>query len=444
MKSSSRIIILLLGICFLVNIQADAQSRRERRRMERRREAQREFQRRQKKDERIISESPKAIIPELPEVKEDKPKRIYNYPASVKKDKYRIDILAPFYLSELVKDDKVVSRYKLPDKVTPTLKFYEGLTLAVDTLKKMGYKFDIYVYDITDSLESTATLAATGALQSSDLIIGMLSSAEFPVIAEHVKRHNVNFVSALSPSNYKIDSNPYFTMLQPTLETHCDHVEEQIYNKYGNVKPILFHRMHSTVDSIALKKFTVNNAIEFNKVSCDEMPSRAQVEAFVNKERKNVVVIPLLDYNYAEKILVNLSKWFPDYQFEVWGMPSWVEMPGLKKRDAFPNVSVYYTNPFYFDQTTASGLAVMRGYKKKYGGVADNMVFRGYETMMWYAYLLKKYGTVFNEELWDNGGAPFTRFDIQPVNDDLDQLVHFENQHLYLYRYQGGSFMVER
>lgn len=444
MRNSTRIIILFVSICLFAGIEAEGQSRRELRRMRKRREAQEEFRRQQKKDDRIL-ETP-VITPGVPEEQQKPalPKRIYNYPPTVKKEKYRIDVLAPFYLSELVQDGKVVNRYKLPDKVVPSIKFYEGLNLAADSLKRMGYKFDIYVYDVTDSLESTSTLASTGALRGSDLIIGMLSSADFPVVAEHVKRHNVNFVSALSPSNYKISSNPYFTMVQPTLETHCDYIEEQVYNKYGNIKPILMHRTDAAVDSIALNRFTTNNAIEFNMVSCDKIPSRAQVEALLRKETRNVIIMPILDYTYAESLLVNLSKWFPEEQFDVWGMPSWAEMPGLKKREAFPNVSVYYTNPFYFDPTTASGLAVMHAYKAKYGGVADNMVFRGYETMMWYAYLLKKYGTMFNEQLWDNGGAPFTRFDIQPVKDDFDNLVHFENQHLYLYRYQGGSFLVER
>lgn len=391
------------------------------------------------------AQQPNSEVVRTPQRPTPKPVvRDYNYPPSQVKDKYRIDVLAPLYLHDLVQDGKVVNKFKIPDKVLPSLKFYEGLSLAVDTLKKMGYKFDIYVYDVSDELESVATLVNTDAMVGSDLIIGILSSNDFPRIANHVKKYNVNFVSALSPSNYKIAGNPYFTMIQPTLETHCAAIEEQVYNKHGNIMPLLMYRTDIDVDNTALGNFVTNNAIEYDKLNCNKMPSRDEIAPFLNKDGKNVIVMPILSYGYAERILVSLSQWFPDYDLEVWGMPSWGEMPALKKRDAFPNIAVYYTSPFYFDPTTASGLAVMNAYRKKFGGIADDMVFRGYETMVWYAYLLKKYGNIFNERLWDSGGAPFTRYKIEPVKDNEGELMYYENKHTYLYRYQGGSFMVEQ
>lgn len=446
MKNITWIILasILLSIC--IATEADAQSRRERRQ---KRKAMQEMLDRQglnPKDATNVTRQP--VTPKKPI--ENKPKPApqapqgYPYPASLVKDRYRIDILAPFYLSELVQDGKIVDKYKLPNKVLPSIKFYEGLTLAVDTLKKQGYKFDIYVYDVADELESVTTLVNTNAMQGSDLILGILSSNDFPQIAQHVKKHNVNFVSALSPSNQSILNNPYFTMLQPSLETHCERVEEFIYAKNGNIKPILMFRQNVDVDKMALNNFITNNAIEFQKLPCDNMPSRSQLEPLLNANGKNVLLIPILNYKYAEEILLNVSKWFPDYEFEVWGMPSWEAMSALKKRESYPKIAVYFTSPFYFDPTTASGLAIMKAYKAKYGGVADNMVFRGYETMIWYAYLLKKYGNIFNNQLWDNGGAPFTRFDIKEVKAPDGKLRYYENKHLYLYRYQGGSYMVER
>lgn len=455
-KTTCAILVITILNTFCAD-DATAQSRRELRRMRKRREAQEQYrqqqeQERQKQEKWWQKEEKDEVLPPRkgvnvvpPQLKTPpQPERDYNYPMSIQKDKYRIDFLAPFYLSELVMDNKVVAKYNLPDKVLPSLKFYEGLSLAADSLKRLGYMFDIYVYDVSDQLESPSTLVNTGALTGSDLIIGMLSSTDFPVIADHVKKHGVNFVSALSPSNYKISSNPYFTMLQPTLETHCEFIEEQIYNKHGNVAPLMFYRTRSAADSVAYMRFTTDNAIEFRSIQCNNIPTKQDLEPLMYAGRTNVILMPVFDTRFAETLLTNLYQWFPDYKFEIWGMPTWSDMDVLKKRGAFPSLTIYYTSPFYFDPTTASGIAVMNAYKNKFGGKADEMVFRGYETMFWYAYLLKKYGTIFNESLWDNGGAPFTRYEIKPVKDEQDNLVHYENKHLYLYRYQGGSYMVER
>ena len=109
-----------------------------------------------------------------------------------------------------------------------------------------------------------------------------------------------------------------------------------------------------------------------------------------------------------------LTKSFPTARFEVYGMPSWKGMSGLKKEDASPNMTVYLTAPFYFDPTTASGQMITGAYKKTYGSHPGEMVYRGYETLTWYAYLLNRYGTIFNDKVGDNGTATFTRFDIKP------------------------------
>ncbi len=433
MKKTISVVLLgaFLLACFAND--ADAQSRRERKR---RKKA--ELERR----ERTIRPPQEKDVTRKPTPKPQPPKKDFQYPQSEIKDKYRIDLLATFYLPELVQDGKVVTRGKLPDKVIPSLKFYEGMAIAADTLQKLGYKFDIFVYDVTDELESAATLVNTDAFKGSDLIIGFLSSNDFPLVANYARKNQINFVSALSPSDQGISENPYFTMLQPTLETHCDAIEENMVRKNGNVTPLLFYRTNVPVDNTAMGNFT-NGVLEYTKVACDVLPAREQIEPLLVKGRKNVILMAIMSDQYAETIIRKLYEWFPDYDFEVWGMPSWDNMPALKKPDAFPNTVIYFTSPFYFDASTAPGQALSRAYKKKYGSQPDNMVFRGYETMFWYAYLLKKHGNIFNNQLWDNGGAPFTRYEIKPVKGPDDKLKYQENRHLYLYRYHSGSYMVE-
>jgi hypothetical protein len=435
MKRIARI--LLLGVISLSCIvsEADAQSRREKRRQKKLREERLE---RAEQKQRDLTRKP------APAPKPQPPKKDFDYPASEIKNRYRIDLLATFYLPELVQDGKVTTKGRLPDKVLPSLKFYEGLVIAADTLKKLGYEFDIFVYDVTDELESTATLVNTDAFKGSDLIIGNIASSDFALVANYARKNHINFVSALSPSNQGVEHNPYFVMLQPTLETHCETVEESIVKKNGNVTPLLFYRTNVQVDNTASGNFINNGVLEYHKISCDEMPAKEQVQPFLVKERKNVVLMPIISDKYAEGIIRKLYEWFPDYDFEVWGMPSWDNMPGLKRPEAFPNVVIYFTTPFYFDPTTASGQALVQAYKRKYGTQPDNMVYRGYETMFWYAYLLKKYGTIFNHQLWDNGGAPFTRYEVKPVKGTDEKLQYYENKNLYLFRYHSGSYMIEQ
>jgi archaellin len=95
--------------------------------------------------------------------------------------------------------------------------------------------------------------------------------------------------------------------------------------------------------------------------------------------------------------------------------------------------------------STGIGQAVANGYKKDVGGSKpSDMVYRGYETMYWYTYLLHKYGTIFNEKFSDNAAAPFTRFEVVLKKDKDEKLLYQENKHIVLYRYQSSSYIVEQ
>jgi hypothetical protein len=215
-----------------------------------------------------------------------------------------------------------------------------------------------------------------------------------------------------------------------------------IEKKYPKQKPVLLYRTSVNMDDVAYSYFS---GLDVRKsIHCDSLSSVEDLESLFDSTETNLVLMPVLDVAHAEKVLLKLDELFPGYRIDVYGMPSWESMRLLNKSNALTNIAVYFTAAFHFDISTASGQAVARSYKHASGNAKPSeMVFRGYETMYWYTYLLSQYGTIFNEKLSDNGSAPFTRFDIKPVWDDDDNLKYFKNQHLNLYRYQAGSYMID-
>lgn len=364
-------------------------------------------------------------------------------PRTVRKERYRVDVLASIYLNETVKGGKSIYAVKLPEKVLPGLNFYEGIKLATDSLNKLGYQMDVYVHDITDPLSSIETLINTNTLDSSDLIIGAVSTPQVPTLAKYAQKRKINFVSALSPSDANIKGNPYFTLLQPTLQTHCEFLRSTISRRYPRQKVLVYHRS-TGVDETAFRTLIRDNLFTYTPISANTLPTPAQLRSELDSTITNVIVVPIVDVASASKILESIAKDFPQYRFEVYGMPSWKGMNKLKKEEAASNTVVYITAPFYYDASTGRGQMIASGYRKLFGGHPAEMTYRGYETLTWYAYLLSNYGTIFNEKVSDNSTAIFTRFDVKPRWDKDDNLLYNENTHLYLYRFEGGSFSVEQ
>ncbi len=367
-----------------------------------------------------------------------------DYPPSQIKTKYRIDVLAHLYLDELVKDGKPVFKGKLPDKATGGLDFYEGIKLAADTLNKRGYNIEVYIHDVVNANHTPASLITRKILDSTDLIIGAVNTSYVKVLADYAAKRNINFVSALSPSDAGVKNNPYFILLQPTLQTHCEWLMAAIAKKHKNKTPLVLYRTTVPVDSNAFSYMKLTDGMA-NKLLCNAMPTKEKLKPYLDSTRTNLLVVPVMDGAFAESLLGQLHQWFPNYNFDVYGMPTWKGVAALKKADAFPNVAVYFTAPFYFDMSTGIGQAVANGYKKDVGGSKpSDMVYRGYETMYWYTYLLHKYGTIFNEKFSDNAAAPFTRFEVVLKKDKDEKLLYQENKHIVLYRYQSSSYMVEQ
>jgi hypothetical protein len=158
-----------------------------------------------------------------------------------------------------------------------------------------------------------------------------------------------------------------------------------------------------------------------------------------------VIVAGIIDNTYAENLLKQLNSLFPQFKFEVYGMPSWITMSSLRKTNTYPNIAVNVTTPFHYDATTPAGQQLAASYKRAYGiNKPGDMVYRGYETMFWYAFLLHRYGTIFNDKTANGITAPFTKFDIKPKWSGDNDLLYQENQHVYLYRYRDGSFSISQ
>lgn len=366
------------------------------------------------------------------------------YPKSVRKDRYRIDVFAPLYLNEVVTGSKPVSKDHIPEKAMPGINFYEGVKLAIDTLDQEGYRMDVYLHDVIDPKHTPEALITAKTLDSADLIIGAVPANMVAPLAQFAKKRTINFISAMSPADGNIKDNPYFTILQPTLQTHCDWLRSMLSKKYGNMHMVIYRRPSTPLDETAYKAIVKDSLFRLTTINATNVPQPAQLKNVFDSVDNNIIIMPVLDGAYATQLLQQLHTLYPSYRFEVYGMPSWKAMPVLKKTDALSNIGIYFTAPFYFDPSTASGQSLASDYKKAFGGRPGEMVYRGFEAICWYTYLLNKYGTIFNPRIADNASAVYTRYDIRPRWDKDFNLLYNENAHLYLYRYQDGSFTVEQ
>ena len=98
------------------------------------------------------------------------------------------------------------------------LEFTHGASMAIDSLSKQNIPLDVYVYDTKSARESISSNSANVAADGVELVIANCSIAELATLARlgADKDHCIN---ATVPNDANTTDNPYFIVLNPTLQT---------------------------------------------------------------------------------------------------------------------------------------------------------------------------------------------------------------------------------
>lgn len=369
------------------------------------------------------------------------------WPDSKMKKRYKVSVVVPLYLDELVRGESVTFKEKVPEKASAGLAFYQGVKMAADSLERAGARLDIFIHDAGSFKESPDMLITHRKLDSMDLIIGAVEQHDIPVLATYARKRKINFISTLTNYDGWVKDNQYFTMLQPSVKSHCEFIIDELSRRYSGQNVTLLYRTSSLADDNATV-YMLNDLyseVTFRKLQCNSLPTRDALATVLDTTKPNVIAVTILDPLYADSLLATLAKFFPTTHFEVFGMPTWNGISSLRKAGTYSNVTVNVTHPFNFEASGDSVLLqrIKSAFRKEFGGNPSEMVIRGYETMLWYGTLLRRYGTLFNSEYADLSAAPFTRFRIKPRWDRNGSLLYLENRNIYLSTYQGGIYRTK-
>jgi hypothetical protein len=406
-----------------------SESRRERRARRRRERKERKERARQERRENKSSQQT-TITPKEPSTL--KKWADIEYPASQKKKSYRIEVLAPLYLDDLVKNGSASK--DIPEKAAPGLNFYKGLQLAADSLKRAGFNFDIYVHDVSSARTNCELLINNKSLDSADLILGMAPSKDAVLVAQFAKSKKINFVSVTAPEEGTIRDNEYTTIISPSSSAFVDWLFGEVEANYIGKKSVLLYpvaeQLSPTLNIILSHK---GRKRLFANQPYLTTPQRDSIARYLDTSAIGYIYAPFPSVSQADALLKWLQAAFPQQKMVVVGAPEWHGKLGTKS--LLPNIELVIprSSILLIEKTAVKN--VTRAFKREYGGKMKDQVFIGYELMFWYGNLLARYGNIFNRHYSDVETAPFTDFEIKPHWDEKGNISYLENTHFLKYKY---------
>lgn len=381
---------------------------------------------------KVLTEDPQTIL-----VKD------FVYPKPVKKDRYKIAVLTPMFLDSIELEKNLAH---IPKFMMPGIDFYQGVRIASDTLKKMGHKFDLFVYDSKSYYLDVKNLIESDKLDSMDLIIGNVSVSDLKLLADFAKKKQINFVSAVSPADAGQTLNPYFTILQPRLASHIEMMHRHLNRKYSEDNVVYINRS-SQAEKNGLNYFkndilsSLPGRFKEIELKGDEINMNEVIKK-LDTTYNTSIVLGILDPLVTYKNLKILAPYAKRFNLKVYCMPTTEAVKSLSKADEFPDMTVYYTTSYIIDKITPASQYISREYKTHMGTAPSDVVYKGFESLYFFANLLKKYGVPFNSKLSDNSYTFITPYKIMPVKENAS-LMYYENKFLYLLKYQDGVMIYE-
>lgn len=357
--------------------------------------------------------------------------------------RYQVAIFTPLYLDSAF-DAAGNYRYakSFPKFINPGLEFWEGAQLAIDSMKKEGVQLDVHVYDTRSLSQPMMTVLQSEEIRNMDLFIGHVNVNEANLLAQMATRLSVPFINVNLPNEAGATNNPYYVILNSTLETQCTGIYKFLQKNFSTSTIIVFRRKGATEDVLKnylteAEKSTMGIPLKMKYVTLENNFTKEDITDYLDSNKTNVCLVASLDAYFGQQVCQHLAAVSTSYATTVIGMPTWDQFDFEKP--IFKGIEIYYSTPFYINPADKLAASLNEHFRVNYYSRPSDMVFRGYESVYHFGHLLNLYGQHLSSGLGDKKFRLFNEFDIQPVIDKKTMtLDFFENKKLYFVKKVDG------
>ncbi len=218
---------------------------------------------------------------------------------------------------------------QIPMATQVFLDFYEGSLIALDSLKKMGYHIDVFVYDDRGDTNVLKQIIERDEVSKLNLIIGPANIECFKIASEYLKKKNIYLISPFSKNADIVNEFANSVKIVPAKNSYLEAITKHALQNYKGAHFIVIgDREESRRNADFIEAKFAGEMVTVTKLYFEPGKLTLSVEAFLaklSKEQINVVIYPSDNESFITKFLNSMSKHTKDYQFAVYGMEGWQE-----------------------------------------------------------------------------------------------------------------------
>jgi LysM repeat protein/ABC-type branched-subunit amino acid transport system substrate-binding protein len=290
------------------------------------------------------------------------------------------------------------------------IEYYEGLLLAVDSLRNMGYSTELFVYDIGDDTSVLRKVLREDEekLKDVNLIIGGVSNEQIKMIADFAQKNKTKYVIPFTSRNDEVLSNAYIFQIntpQNLLYANAIYAGANLFAKY-NILFLDTKDEGSQTEFIGeFKKDLKERNISYRDAVYDASNFPESIETTLSTDKPNVIIPVSRSLDALMKIktvLRSIAETKPEYKINLFGYPIWQTYVKDCLED-FHALDTYIYSLFYADNMNPSVKIFYEKYKNWFSknpmSTFNKYEMLGFDTGMYFFGALHHYGANFENNL---------------------------------------------
>jgi LysM repeat protein len=331
------------------------------------------------------------------------------------------------------------------------LQFYEGVLLAVDSLRKTGMSIKLNVFDTQQNADSIRKFIYREEFLETDLIIGPVFPQVQDEVAEIAAKNRIPMVSPLSAQSRELTSNPSFFQVNPTRDFLAVKTAELITEEYFNSNFVVV----KTSNSGGLSEEKVVEVVRERMVNSGFWghPEGMQFQEYdfdregpfgfrriLSPHKENVIFVASMNEGDLSVILSNINNLTDDFSITLVGFNRYEQFHSISN-EFFHNLNLHYLAPYWVDYEDPATIRFLEKFKKHFHTEPNNFGLQGYDVAFYFLNALKYYGRDFPECL------PYQRVHLAQGSyrfEKVSQFGGYMNQGVSVISYQRNFDVVRK
>lgn len=272
--------------------------------------------------------------------------------------------------------------------------FYEGILLAVDSLKSSGYRIDLHVFDTERSNERIQLIADEINRLQPDLILGPIYASLYRGMAERLDDKNIPLVYPLSSRSEDFGKYPNFIQVSASFDVLAGQMLRWLDRKRAEANIVYINLLDLEDSEVEEKRSFGRQVAALDGVhdfgwNMDQIPLDS-LRMLLLPDRENIIVLPVAKETEVSKVLPLLSALTDGYRITVLGLPEWQTFTSVDHETYYKLNTKLFTYS-YVDYRSDAAKSVAEKYRKYFYSEPGTLVFKAFDMGMYFIELAAKY-----------------------------------------------------